>query len=388
MTEWRARFFFKSFADLPSEISNKSWSIRCFPIQISESGESVSVVDVHLARDDIKAAYFESFDIMDEFTDAVSFVAFAPASYEVLALTLAKSELNVPFRVIVPVESFKRSRVPVNRQKIEQLCGEKPEEVAIALRAFRCGVSAHSPYEILRELWTSVETMGAKAAELAQDYNESKCSCGAVKKLGYKSAKHAKLFFRPSGKNDDNVNYKKLANDAYGVSNTLEHGGKLRDTALREKAESLNLSLQSAAASAISEGSGLKTDCDWCQHLGFRFITAEGTRFGPGVQDCNFRPLAWDGKLGLAGLSSKHSECKPGFEIAAGIFFPFPIHPLGLPDPAELSGTEAEILERRIREMNPSMKLIVDEEKPTIPGVSFTTSGPVSHKSRDGRPHH
>lgn len=379
MTLWRARFLLKSFGNLPISLSAANWRALCNLIEEERNGAGLFCIDILLERDDIKTAFFESYDILDDLSDAIAFLSYAPVTYEMLSVTIPKSVLGVPFLIAIPNESYRRGRIEIERQKLEKICGNKGEEVSIALRAFRSGVSADSPYESLRELWTAVEAMGAKAAAAAQDFNEAGCKCGAVRRIGLKSAKHSKLYFRPSGKNDDQINYKKIANEAYDLSNKLEHGSKLRDSALREQSDYLSTSVQSAAAVAISEELNVKTDGDWCPRPGMRFITVEGIRQGDQAHDCQFRPVNWNGKLQMSGLSTKHSDCKPGFSIDFGMLFPFPVHPLGFPDPADEPGSECEILLRRVHSMLPNSTAYI-EQMPMGEGVVLTMSGPLARR--------
>jgi hypothetical protein len=113
---------------------------------------------------ELQDAYFRVIDLAEELVDRVSFLSFAPAWEALVSVTVPEVARGDSFEIALPAEGYRRSTVKLSASDIEGL-GEKLNDVnSVAMRLFRRGLSARSPYQVLGDLWTGLEVLATAEA--------------------------------------------------------------------------------------------------------------------------------------------------------------------------------------------------------------------------------
>src|SRR5438552_3170000 len=113
MTTWRGRFLLRSFADLPGEFRVGGYDCRSQPVVTEPTGRHITLVDLTIHDVELKDAYFRTIDSGEELADRVSFLTYAPATAELISVTVPQVKLGEEFSIALPVEGYRRSRVRV-----------------------------------------------------------------------------------------------------------------------------------------------------------------------------------------------------------------------------------------------------------------------------------
>lgn len=144
MTRLRGRLFSHSFVDLPREFRLGEHECLAVSLEIEQTGRQLALVDIFIDHDDFKEAYYRFIDLADELADRLSFLSYAPATVEIVSMTVPQVVTHEEFQIAVPIEGFRRSRVVIDAHDIASL-DNRPESASIALRMFRRGMSATTP---------------------------------------------------------------------------------------------------------------------------------------------------------------------------------------------------------------------------------------------------
>src|SRR5690349_19400411 len=133
MTRLRGRIFLRSFAELPQEFRLGEHECRAVSLETEQTGRQLALVDIFIDHDDFKEAYYRFIDSADELADRLSFLTYAPATVEIVSMTVPQVVPREQFQIAVPVEGFRRSRVAIEANDIASL-DNRPESASIALR--------------------------------------------------------------------------------------------------------------------------------------------------------------------------------------------------------------------------------------------------------------
>jgi hypothetical protein len=122
--------------------------------------------------------------------------AYAPASFDLIAVTPPTSKAGIPFEIAVPVGMFRRTRSTIDREKLERLGSQcEDESVWIPLRSFRTGLTARDPFRTLIELWTAAESLAERQARTDGRLVEQACDCGRTIRTTPASQHYIREFF-------------------------------------------------------------------------------------------------------------------------------------------------------------------------------------------------
>jgi hypothetical protein len=324
---WRARFRIFSFANLPEHFMVENVSAKTTLVAEDLAGRAFHYVDLSIESDNLEDAFFESLDRISQIEDAVAFLSFGPVNAEFVSLTVASIKPDEWFDIVLPSDGFRRSRCSITSEKLEKLCLPKEKEAAIALHAFKQGVSSASPYNVVTELWTSVETLASKQGANENNYVEHTCEkCGHKKKGMPRTHPYINSYFLKSKAKDkseqESLDFSKRSGT---LRHTLVHGGKLRNSDLRREAEFIQAPLQAAAATAISMETDIKTDARHCHHLGIPYIHLQMKRVDQ--EQVEMRGQIFKVSTVLSEIPPEFRDTD-AFSIDVGLFLPHAVQPL------------------------------------------------------------
>lgn len=331
MIRWRARFVISSFSEVPDHFTVEHHECLAIPLEKKQTGLQSTLVDIFIENNHLEEAYFHSVDMAEELTDRLSFLSYGPAFVEMISVTVPEVRINEQFQIAVPIASFQRSCVRLSPSDIESLDQKPNSETSIALRMFRKGLSSNSPYQVLADLWTSIETISAMNAKEEGNFVEHACpQCQYKRQAGPASQRYIRRHFIDAKSatisENDAVS---LANKARDVRGKLIHGGRLQDSTLRHEVENSLPSLQASAATALVKQLDIRPKSSVCQHIGLPYLSLEMLAAGPE----NFKPvepLKLKFPMGISQLPNQFSDAQH-VQIDVGIALPMIIRKEGLP---------------------------------------------------------
>ena len=258
---WRARYLMESYAELPPVLSVRGNPIQVTSVGVDRTGLALSVVTIGLSDGPIGDAYAAAWDIADELADRIAFLSYAPVRGSIISVTRPRVRIGEEFDLALPLGSSTRSRTPIPSGAVEDLDEpHRDEHVAIALRRFRTGLAAMNPYAAYQDLWRSLERLcDVEARERGLVVQHSCPNCGHQIPGGPASHQCIREKFvksKPAERTDAEA--VRLANEARQLRGMLAHGAKLEDRSLRERVELMTTSLQTAAAVALVDRTGMK----------------------------------------------------------------------------------------------------------------------------------
>ncbi len=273
---WRARLIVESFAKLPSVFSIQGNQAAATSLFCDSSGWTGFLVDFTLEIQNLEDAYYRAFDLANELLDAISFLSFAPTKGDVISVTVPKAKMGEPFDIALPINNLRRSTVTIDAAKLSKLCSGSSitKKAAISLRKFRSGLASTSPYQVISDLWSSVETIAEmRGRENKAEISNTCKSCEHNNPTGrFKTTPYIQQFFNEvKDEKLCDADAKKAEKATRELRNVLAHGGELHDMKLRQRAENAQAWLQSACARALVQELDIKPDGSRCQHLGISF---------------------------------------------------------------------------------------------------------------------
>jgi hypothetical protein len=262
----------------------------------------------------------------------VSFLSYAPATQRVISLTVPQVRANEVFYIAIPSDGVRRTRVPMTSIDIESITSV-PQSSGVALRMFRRGLTAESPFQALTDLWTGVEAVAERQAREADERVLQTCKvCGTkssgpvashsrIRKL-YQLAKHPSMSDQDAAKSADSTR---------SLRGKLVHGAKLHDAALMHEVQTQLALLQSAAATAIACDSQIKTRANESQHVGDCYLGFD-MRFDASTGSFMLNMRDFEAKAGISSLPSNYADRPSPLALKIGIWSDTPIDELAFPD--------------------------------------------------------
>lgn len=324
-----------SFANLAERFIGDNVWVSTRLVAKDFSGRAIHYIDLAIETDNLHDAFYEAHDRISQIENAIAFLSFGPVHTAFLSLTIPNVKLGEWFDIVLPSEGFRRSRAQLTTAKLEQMSSPKDKEITIALHSFKQGVSSVSPYRVVTDLWTAIETLASKQGAQESNFVEHTCEeCGHKTNRGMpKTHPYINTHFA-TAKAKDKTEKEALdfAKRSGRVRHVLVHGGKLRDKSLRSEAEFVQPSLQAAAATAIAKELDIKTDARYCHHLGLPYIHLQMKRTGQEQVAMRAQELRVSSALSEVPDDLRDTD---EFSIDIGLFLPQSVQPLdkdALPD--------------------------------------------------------
>jgi len=240
-------------------------------------GITYSLIDVVFDSNDIESAYYQAVDVGDDLADRLTFLSFAPVRTEVMSVTYPEVHLGDVFEIALPMPDPPRSAVDISTDAISQLNADRSEPVTRALRGFRNAVSAVSAYDMLVQLWTTVEILARDNAEKDGSYNEHECNrCGSIRRGELKTQPYVEDFLASANLGmEGGQTPGQVAAGARSLRGKIVHGGKLHDRTLKRDTESYIGVLQSAGGTALADALRAKTVPAMGRYVGTSIMFAQ-----------------------------------------------------------------------------------------------------------------
>ena len=313
-----------SYAKLPDKFDLEQHQCVCVPAGTVQTGLQNTMVDIFIEHDELEEAYFCGIDLAEELVDRLSFLSYGPSYSQMVSVTVPEVRRNDQFEIAVSIAYYQRSCIQLSPGDIESLSNKPNDETSIALRMFRKGVSAVSPYQSLADLWTAIEAVSDKSAKEAGKFVEHTCpnpECKTKRQAGPASQGYIRQHFTDAKAADmkDEVAIS-AANETREARGKVIHGGRLQDASLRRDVENKLLFLQASTAVALVKELNVKPKSRECQRLGLPYLSLQMIAVGP----ADFKPVepcTLKFPFGVSQLPSQFSDAQP-VQFDVGITFP------------------------------------------------------------------
>ncbi len=82
-------------------------------------GIAILIMDVFIDHDVLEEAFFQGLDIAEEVVDRLSFLSFAPATFNPISVTVPSTKFEIPFDIGIPFIACWRSRSAISAERFE-----------------------------------------------------------------------------------------------------------------------------------------------------------------------------------------------------------------------------------------------------------------------------